>query len=381
MLNEEILDREEKHCLRIAAFGIRSLPPCAGSAGADKFALELYPRIARKGHTVTVYNRIYRHEEQAVGLYQGITTIGIRTVRKSGFDSLWHSLKCTFHIIRNNTADIVHIHNGGNSIWALPLRLFGKRVFISQDGIDWKREKWPWYGKAFLALSAISSVYASKEVIFDNVFAKEWFEKKFRRQFSYIPYGSELPTIQENREILQHLGLQPREYFLFVGRFIPDKGIHYLIRAFEQTSTHKKLVLVGGSPNPGDYEKKLRQTTDPRILFTGYIYGDDVHTIMANAYSYIQPSDVEGLSPVLLTVLWLGTPVICSDIQENLFIVRDNALIFRKSDVQSLAEMLRTSLVKPDLLLENARRGKRNVNERFNWDSVVEQHLELFRQS
>ncbi|MBC8395054.1 MAG: hypothetical protein H8E17_21095, partial [Deltaproteobacteria bacterium] len=200
---------------RIAAFGLRSLPPKEGSAGEDKFSSELYPRLVERGWQVTAYTRVYETPVPEPYDYRGVRVIPIKTTRRSGFDTLLHSAKVTWHIIRQNTGRVVHVHNGGNSLWALPLRLFRKRVFISQDGVDWKREKWPWYGKLYLFISALITAYIPNAVIFDNIFSKELFEKMFRRKFDCIPYGSEVPEVEENNEILQKLGIEPGEYFLF----------------------------------------------------------------------------------------------------------------------------------------------------------------------
>ena len=82
----------------------------------------------------------------------------------------------------------------------------------------------------------------------------------------------------------------------------------------------------------------LKNTKDSRILFAGFIYGEDTVTLMRNAYAYIQPSDIEGLSPVMLSVMGLGTPLICSDIKENKYIVHEDALMFEKSNIESLLE-------------------------------------------
>jgi hypothetical protein len=161
--------------MRIAAFGFRTLPPSKGAAGADKFAMELFPRLVDKGHSVVAYNRRYRDVFVDLKEYQGVKIKTIKTVNRKGFDTLLHSFKSTMDIIFNNTADIVHIQNGGNSIWALPLRMFGKKVFISQDGVDWKRDKWPWYGKLYLRFSAFITAHLPNTVIFDNVIAKELF--------------------------------------------------------------------------------------------------------------------------------------------------------------------------------------------------------------
>lgn len=363
---------------RIAAFGFRSIPPTAGCAGADKFGEELFTRLVEHGYKVHAYNRIYEGATPAPHTYKGINIISFRTVKRTGFDTLLHSLKATWHIIRHNTGDIVHIQNGGNSIWALPLRLAGKKVFISQDGVDWKRDKWPWYGRMYLYLSSFMTAYLPNTVIFDNVFVKDIFEKKFRKNFNFIPFGSEVRTDLEHSSILEKLGLRPNEYFLFVGRFIPDKGLQYLVPAFERLQTDKKLVLVGGSPNPSDFENRIRSTQDLRILFPGYIYGADANALMSSAYAYIQPSDVEGLSPVILENMGLGTPIICSDIKENLYVVEDTAMTFRQGDTENLLQTLELAESKPDKLRENAQSAKRRADKNFSWDAITTQHIEIF---
>jgi len=365
--------------LRIAAFGFRSVPLREGCAGADKFASELFPRLVKLGHEVTGYNRLYPGQKPLGEEYHGVKLKYFRTVHYMGLDTLVHSLECTLHIIFRNTGDIVHIQNGGNSIWAPFLRLAGKKVFISQDGIDWKRDKWPWYGRLYLRLSSFITAYLPNQVIFDNVFAKDLFERKFRKKYHYIPFGSDVPEVAKDDTIFRRLGISENEYFLFVGRFIPDKGLHYLIPAFENVITDKKLVLVGGSPNPSDYEKKLLSTKDSRIIFAGYVYGDDSLRLMNNAYCYIQPSDVEGLSPVILNVMYLNTPIICSNIKENIFAVDDTALLFDKGSIDSLRESLVRAIDSPGYLTELAAKAHNRVISLFTWDSVARQHEETFR--
>jgi len=365
--------------LRIAAFGFRSIPMREGCAGADKFASELFPRLVNSGHDVIGYNRLYPGQLPLADEFMGVKLKNFKTIKTKGFDTLLHSFKCTIDIILRNTADIVHIQNGGNSIWALFLRLAGKKVFLSQDGIDWNRNKWPWYGKIFLKLSSYLTAHLPNQVIFDNVFAKELFENQYGKKYDFIPFGSDVPDFSESDEIFDKLNITKGEYFLFIGRIIPDKGLHYLIPAFNQVSTTKKLVLVGGSPNPSDYEREIRSTKDNRIIFSGYIYGDDALRLMKHAYCYIQPSDVEGLSPVVLNVMGIGTPIICSDIKENIYAVSDNAILFKKGDIDSLISSLETSLNSVDLLQKNASLSKERALSLFSWDKVAHDHERVFR--
>jgi len=364
--------------MRIAAFGFRSLPSTAGSAGADKFVEELLPRLAARGHEVLAYNRKYEDAFIDIEEYRGVKIKSFSTVNKKGFDTLVHSFKCTCDIIWHNRADIVHIQNGGNSIWALPLRLFGKKVFVSQDGVDWKRDKWPWYGKLYLRISAFISAHVPNMIIFDNVLAKSYFEKKFKKRFEFVPFGSEVQPVKEDPEVFEKLGLKPGSYYLFVGRFIPDKGLHYLIPAFIHSKSEKKLVLIGGSPNPSPYEQEIREMGNEQVVFPGYIYGDDTIRLMQHCYAYIQPSDVEGLSPVVLSVMGLGVPMIVSDIEENLYAVGDTVRTFSKGDVESLTEQIVFAEQHYEEMKDLAKKAQTRALTRFNWDKVTDDHIRIF---
>ena len=368
-----------RETLRIAKFGFRSIPPRDGSAGADTCATELATRLARRGHSIVCYNRLYGDEKILYQSYEGIRLIYLKTVRKAGFDTILHSAKAAFHIIVHNTADIVHISNGGNSIWGLFLRLWGKKVIVTQDGLDWERKKWAWYGKFFLYLSAYLTSVIPHTVVFDNPFAKELFEKMFRKKFEMIPSGVDISKFRDDPAVLEKYGLQSGEYFLFVGRFIPDKGLHYLIPAFERLQTTKKLVLIGGSPNPSEYENGIKATQDPRIIMPGFLYGNDVLNLMKHAYLYIQPSDVEGLSPVILTVMAIGTPVLCSDIQENLYVVQDTARTFKKGDIDDILREMEFALQNKVLLDELSQKAKISVVKEYSWDEVTDRYVELYR--
>jgi glycosyltransferase involved in cell wall biosynthesis len=367
--------------LRIAAFGgFRWIPPKSGTAGSDKFAYELYPRIVKRGHNLIAYCRIYPGDNDIrQSEHEGIKLKYFKTVNKSGFDTLVHSAKATFDIIFYNTADVVHVHSGANSIWVILLRIAGKRVILSQFAMDWKRDKWPWYAKLFYRFSNYITAYFPNKIVFDNIFTKEYFEKKFSRLYNFIPYGSEEKTPPANSNILNKLQLQPKKYFLFVGRFIPDKGLHLLIEAFEKLKTDNTLVLIGGSPNADAYAKRIRSTVDKRIIFPGYVYGDDTNVLIQNAFLYIQPSLIEGLSPVILTVMRLGTPLICSDIMENTFITKDNAIHFNSGDVDSLGMKLQFALDNYDELLYKAKRGQADISKRFNWEQVTDQYINLLQ--
>lgn len=365
--------------MRIASFGFRSFPPRQGSAGADKFALELLPRLAAKGHHVVGYNRTYPGEVPPMTHWvMGVEVRAFSTYRKSGLEAVWHSTRVTWDIIRHNTADVVHLQNGGNSPFALILRLFGKKTFLTEDGMEWEREKWSFMAKLYLRLTIFLTAFVHNQVIFDNVFARDYFKKRFRRNYALIPYGADVTYDLASETILEELGLEKNGYFLFVGRFIPDKGLHYLIPAFERLKTDKKLVLVGGAPHPSDYEQQIRSTKDARITFPGYRYGGAVHALMRNCYAYIQPSDLEGLSPVILESAFLGAPVICSDIEMNRYSLREYGIYFRQSQTEDLLARLEEALNDPAGLRARGAAQKAHVTRTYSWDKVVDDYVAIF---
>ena len=367
-------------CLRIAAFGFRSLPPRAGAAGADKFALELFPRLAARGHRVVAYTRIYSGEVlPQPHMFSGVCVRGLRTFKRSGLEAFWHSAKATWDIIVHNRADIVHIQNGGNSPFAAILRLFGKKTFLSEDGNEWERGKWSALGKAYLRMTLLLSAFVHNEVICDNVFTRAYFENRFKRKYAFIPFGADVAYDSADESVLAELGLNRGDYFLFVGRFIPDKGLHYLVSAFSQVKTDKKLVLIGGNPQPSEYERNLYTLADSRVIFPGYLYGGRVHALMHNCYAYVQPSDLEGLSPVILESSYLGAPVICSDIDANHYALREHGVYFAKSNPDDLAAKLTEALNDPVWLRRKGAAQAEHVRNTFSWDHVVDEHLRIFQ--
>jgi glycosyltransferase involved in cell wall biosynthesis len=365
--------------LRIASFGFRSFPPRAGAAGADKFALELLPRLVARGHEVTAYTRVYPGEKMPPPHdFMGVHVIGLRTFKRSGVEALWHSLRVVLDIIVHNRADVVHMQNGGNSPFAAILRLFGKKTFLSEDGNEWERGKWSALGKAYLQTTMLLTSFVHNEVIFDNIFTRAYFEKRFKKKYAFIPFGADVAYDPADEGILRELGVTPGDYFLFVGRFIPDKGLHYLLPAFSKVKTDKKLVLVGGSPQPSEYERNFKSCGDPRVVFPGYVYGGSVHALMRNCYAYVQPSDLEGLSPVILESSYLGAPVICSDIDANRYVMRRHGIYFAKSDPDDLAKKLTAAVADSAWLRTRGAEQTQHVKTHFSWDQVVDQYAEIF---
>ena len=143
------------------------------------------PRLVERGYAVTAYNRIYPGQTKGADTYKGVDIVYHSTVKKSGIDTLLHSIKVTWHIIRKNEADIVHMQ-GNYALFAFILKLFGKKVVLSIDGVEWERDKWSWGMRKLVLANAYLAVNSSKRIAIDNVFTREIFEKKFNKKFHFI---------------------------------------------------------------------------------------------------------------------------------------------------------------------------------------------------
>ena len=167
---------------------------------------------------------------------------------------------------------------------------------------------------------------------------------------------------------------KPKSYFLFVGRMIPDKGVHFLISAFRKLQTDKQLIIVGGTDYNSAYEQSLRELAagDDRIRFLGSQYGQEYRELCSHSFAYVQPSLVEGTSPQLLSALGFGRPVIASAIETIVETTQDSALLFRPGSVDELAERMNQLLADPSLCEDLARRGVARITDGASWDKLTD---------
>jgi len=218
----------------------------------------------------------------------------------------------------------------------------------------------------------------SDAIVTDTPPAHRFYLEEMGRDTTYIPYGANLEDVK-GTDTLDRLGLTPRDYILFVGRLVPEKGVKYLIEAFEGLNTRRRLVIVGDDPYNPDYVQELRATRDPRILFTGYVFGNGFQQLMRHCRIYVQPSEVEGTSPVLLTAMAYGRPVVVNGIPENLHTVGDAGFAFPPGDVRVLRDILHAILEDDERLREMGRKGVERVRANYNWDRIADQFEHLFQ--
>lgn len=203
----------------------------------------------------------------------------------------------------------------------------------------------------------------------------------YGRQTRFIPNGVSRPEKREADMIRTRFSLEKDGYVLFLGRLVPEKGLRYLISAFKNVNTDKKLVIAGGSSDTDDFMSEIKELAfgDERILFTGFVQGQLLEELYSNAYIYTLPSDLEGMPLSLLEAMSYGNCCLTSDIEECAAVVADHAVTFRKSNVKDLTEKLQLLCDDPDQVRAYKEKAADYICGKYSWDTVVEQTLELYQ--
>lgn len=370
--------------LIIAVFGHKRIPSREG--GIEIVAEELSTRMVKLGHTVICYNRGghsvngTEYDAKKQKQYQGVTLKTVLTLNKKGLAAVTSSISaalcCAFR-----KADVVHIHAEGPALMCWLPKLFGKRVVVTVHGLDWQREKWKsGFGSKYIRAGEKMAVRYADEIIVLSRNVQSYFQETYGRNTCYIPNGVTKPQIAPPNEIAK-IGLFKNDYILFLGRLVPEKGIHYLIEAFRKVRTDKKLVIAGGSSDTDRYVSKLNELAsgDDRILFTGFVQGRLLQELYSNAYVYVLPSDVEGMPLSLLEAMSYGNCCLVSSIPECTEVVEDQGIQFEKGNVGALQESLQKLCDDPETVARYQAAAADHVCRKYNWDDVTKKTLELYQ--
>ena len=231
-----------------------------------------------------------------------------------------------------------------------------------------------------MKLGEIASIKFPHKTISVSENMVRYYENKYKNaDITYIPNGIDEKKNLVPNKIKEKFNLEKDQYILFLARLVPEKGAHYLIDAFKNLETSKKLVISGGSSHSDDYVNELKEKAkdNPNIIFTGFVTGDLVDELFTNAYLYVLPSEVEGLPISLLEAMAYGQACLVSDIEENLEVVEKNAMSFKSKDTLDLEKQLKTLISDEELVNNYKAASKKFILKKYNWDDVAIKTREL----
>lgn len=373
------MGKKKQSRLRIAFLGMKCMP-ALGQGGVEVVVEELSTRMAKLGHQVTCYNRSGKQGgKKGLTTYKGVRIVNVPTIDKRGLAAMSAS---TVAAIRAafGPYDVVHFHAEGPCAMLWLPKLMGKRCIATIHGLDHQRAKWGKLASTYIMLGEKCAVRFADEVIVLSKGVQDYFMKTYGRKTRFIPNGVNHPKAHEADLIRKKFGLEKDGYILFLARLVPEKGLNYLIRAYRQVKTDKKLVIAGGTSDTDQFVKELKVMAagDDRILFTGFVRGQMLEELYSNAYLYTLPSDLEGMPLSLLEAMSYGNCCLVSDIAECTEVVEDKAMVFRRGDVEDLREKLQTACDQEELVQGYKKDAAEFICGKYDWDEVVAETVRLY---
>ena len=368
--------------MKIAMIGHKRIPSREG--GVEVVVQELSTRLVKNGHRVDAYNRKGKNvqdsnadkDKKNLKEYKGVRIITIPTINKKGIDALIYSFFASMRALFGKY-DVLHYHAEGSCAMLWIPHLFKKRIVVTIHGLDWQRSKWGGFATKYIKFGEKLAAKYADEIIVLSKGVQKYFKDTYNRDTNFIPNGVNKPEIREPKIIKEKYGLNKNDYILFLARIVPEKGLHYLIEAYKQINTDKKLVIAVGVSHTNDYLEKIKKmaSEDSRIIMTGFVQGEELKELYSNCYLYCLPSDIEGMPISLLEAMSYGCNCLVSDIEENTQVVGKYARTFKKGNIESLKNELENMI---NYTQENKEKIANYVLNTYNWDKIVKETEKIY---
>ena len=361
--------------MKIAVFGHKHMDSREG--GVEVVVSALYPHLT-DNNVIDIYDR--REIDKSRWEYKehdnNIRIFGSPTISNGKLNAIIAAMFSSMRIALKQY-DVVHVHAEGSCVFIPLLKLMGKKVVVTIHGLDWQRNKWGGFASYMILLGEKMAGRYADAIIVLNDETKSYFRDRYGRRAFTIINGVEEEPVDTTGEI-ERIGLSKGSYYLYLGRFAPEKRIDLLVDAYLAMDTDRKLVLAGPDKDldtNAEWYKKAKEHPD-RIIFTGFVDGLLRRELSSFCQAFILPSDLEGMSISLLEGLGYGVNVIASDIEENTIVLNGFGRTFKKGD----ADDLRKRLEEVDALPFKRHQDQMDyIQKEHGWKGVAEQTEELLR--
>ncbi len=266
----------------------------------------------------------------------------------------------------------------------------GGELYINPDGHEWMRTKWPWYIRRYWKYSEKTMVRQADLVVCDSTNIEKYIMDnygKYHVKTTYIAYGAETresmmdndnPTLSNWYE---RNGLRPKEYYLVVGRFVPENNYEIMIREFMKSKSKKDFAIITNVNKRfiAKLEKKLRFAADKRIKFVGTVYDQEMlMKIRQNAYAYFHGHEVGGTNPSLLEGLGCTDLNLLLDVKFNREVAADTALYWSKKKGELASLIDKADAMSAEEIAQFGVLAKARINSSYNWEFIGRRFEEIF---
>lgn len=363
---------EERELIRLAIMGTRGLPARYG--GFETFAEQISTRLATRGVDVTVFcpSPIKKSDE----IYCGVQLKFVRFPSLGQYSEMFWDVLC--FCTARRSFDVVYMLGVGGAFAAWVPRIFGAAVWINTDGIEWKRTKFTWPQRWYLAVAEAMSVLFADRIIADAAAIATYLRRRYclLRRVSTIAYGADLPNEQPDPHLIAEWNLEPERYYLVVCRLEPENHVHEIVQASEASSTRLPLVILGNVENPNSYVRALLSKSSESVRFLGTVFDQKKLTALRSyAKAYMHGHSVGGTNPSLLEAMACSNLIVAHDNPFNREVLGEAGLFFSNVD-----ELKRTiaSIDAGEVPIQAMRAAARDrIRERYLWDDIADTYRKL----
>ncbi|MEE2605057.1 MAG: glycosyltransferase, partial [Bacteroidota bacterium] len=278
------------------------------------------------------------------------------------------------HVCFSNS-DVVLVVNSANGPFGILTKIFKKKTCINVDGLEWLRPKWKGLGSLYFNFASKLATLFFDEIITDSIEMSKVYEKKFNKKSNVIAYGSTMLE-SNNLDILEKFNLKKRDYYLIVGRLIPDNNSKLIIESFLKSKSNKTIVVVGDVPYNDNYAKEIKLLASKKVIITGYIKNQvNLTALYNNCYCYIHGHEFGGTNPTMINALDLNCQILALDTVFNIEMLKNKkSVIFNKNSITEKINEFE------DIFNELKRKNKNyKFPEKYDWEFIVKQYLKVFR--
>jgi glycosyltransferase involved in cell wall biosynthesis len=363
--------------IKIAIIGSRGYPFVY--SGYETLIKELSERlVAKKGCEVTVYCHRYLFKKKPA-LVNGIKLVYVPTIESKSLSQLIHSFLSMCHAVTSD-ADVIFAVNTANGPFGLISKIFRKPTAINVDGLEWLRPKWKGLGAKYFKIAARLSTILFDQIINDSDEMRKVYLNMFKKDSVVIAYGAKV-TKSEDHSLIKQWLIKPKEYYLVVGRMIPDNNGDVIIKGFLASNSTKKMVVVGDVFYKDNYADSLKAIKDERLIFTGYVNDPKVlRALYHHCYVYVHGHEFGGTNPTMIKAMAYGCAILALDTVFNKEMLdNDSYGIYFDKNQDAVRHQINYADEHPNKIEKFRQNSHFGITDKYNWDCITDQYLEVFR--
>ena len=362
--------------INISIIGIRGYPYVY--SGYETFVKQLSERLVYKDCNVTVYchKGLFDNRPKEI---KGIKLVYIPTIETKILSQPIHSFLSIIHACFSNT-DVVLVVNSANGPFGLITKLFKVPTAINVDGLEWLRPKWKGLGSIYFKWASKMATLFYDQIINDSDEMRKVYLDLFKRDSKVIAYGADIRK-SKNPDLINKWNLKQREYYLVIGRLIPDNNADLIINGFLKSNSRKKLVIVGDVPYKDSYASELKNIVDDRLIFTGYVKDQNILAeLYHNCYVYIHGHEFGGTNPTMIKAMACGSAILALDTVFNKEMLKKGEFgLFFKKELLSVTNSIEYC-EKENIIIDKLRqKSVKGIIKKYDWDFVTSQYLKVFK--